>query len=531
MTHRLQGVGRHHLANGGAREGHVGDADGAVSHGDHRSVTRVGDHLQTRGDHAVKVTVNDTDGIADGEGQGLGPVLASVEGLGLGRLEGLQSAVGEGIVTQIGQSRAQGHGEVGHLLLQEGVSTQVGGGLQIGRGDGGVSEGVISHGGDLVEVLHGCQSITVGEGALTQSQAVGIQDCGGQALVVDEGVGADIRSGRKIDRGQRGAVEGVGADGLHALQVDVGQGLAVEEGLRGDVGDATAQLDRGQLLTVGEGGLTDGCGGGEIHRLKVGGVVQVDVHTLIVDDGDGQAAVGEEVEHIAREGGLTHRQGGGEVDALQLGGVVEGEVADNGALAQGHGLQLGGTVEGRAPNGHVLADHQLLHGRGEDVVIEAGIVLLVEGGLVVAVDVQTEGGVADDHVVADPDAAESLALAEGGGPHAHALGNDHALNTRAGEGVVTDHSHTRQIGGRLDGGAVEGAVSDGGELTQLDGRQTGAIREGVGPHLGDLGHIHRGQLLVAREGARTDGGHLGVGQLEGTLDTGSHQKQGVSFLI
>ena len=411
------------------------------------------------------------------------------------------------------------------------MSAQVGGGLQIGRGNGGVGEGVIAHRSDLVEVLHGCESITVGEGSLTQGRAVGIQNHGGQILVVDEGVGADILGGGEIGRGQRGAVEGVGADGLHALQVDVGQGLAVEEGLGGDGGDATAQLDRGQLLTVGEGGLADGGGGGEIHRLKVGGVVQVDVHTLVVDDGDSQTAVGEEVEHIAREGGLTHRQGGGEVDALQLGGVVEGEVADDGILAQGHGLQLGGAVEGGAADLHVLADHQLLHGRGEDVVVEAGIVLLVEGGLVVAVDVQTEGGITDHGVASDLHRLERLALAEGGGPYGHALGNDHALNGRAGEGVVTDHSHTRQIGGRLDGGAVEGMVGDGGELTQLDCLQSGAIGEGVSPHSSNLRHIHRGQLPVAREGARTDGSHLGVGQLEGTLDTGSHQEQGVSFLI
>ena len=74
-------------------------------------------------------------------------------------------------------------------------------------------------------------------------------------------------------------------------------------------------------------------------------------------------------------------------------------------------------------------------------------------------------------------------------------------------------------------------VGDGGQLTQLDGLQAGALGEGISAHLGDLGHIHSRQLLVAREGTRTDGGHLGIGQLEGTLDTGSHQNQGVSFLI
>ena len=129
--------------------------------------------------------------------------------------------------------------------------------------------------------------------------------------------------------------------------------------------------------------------------------------------------------------------------------------------------------------------------------VEAGIVLLVEGGLVVTVDVQTEGGVTDHGVTADLDAAESLALAEGRSPHGHALGNDHAHHGGAGEGVVTDHGHGRQVGSLLDGGAVEGMGGDGGQLAQLDGLQAGAFRKGVGTHLGDLGHIHSRQLLVA----------------------------------
>ena len=531
VANGLQGVGSHDLTDGRARKGHVGDANGAVSHGDGGGIARVGDQLQTGGYHTVQVAVNDTDGVADGIGQRLGHVVHTIEGIGHGGGEGLQAAVCEGVVTQIRQSRAKSHGEIRHLGLQERVRTDIGSGGQVSRGDGGVSQGVVAHKGDAVQILHADELGAVGEYALLQGHTVGVELDGGQTLVVDEGVGAHGLHGGQIHGGQGGAVEGIGTDGGNARKVEARQSLAVEEGLSGDGGDAVAQLDGGQVVTMGKGRLTDGGSGGQIHGGDVGGVVQVDVPTLLIHGGDGQTAVGEEVQHVSREGGLTHRGHGRQVDARQGRAVVEGEVANGHTLTQSHALQLGRAVEGGATQGDVVTDGEGGQGGGQHVVVEAGIVFLIEGSLKIAVDVQTEGTVTDDGVASDPHAAQGLALTERGVPYGHARGNDYGLHSGAGKGEVTDDRHARQVGGGLQSGAEEAVIADDGETTEGHGLKARAIREGVGLHDGDLGHLHRGQLLVTREGTHTDGGHPAVGQLEASLHPGSNQHQRISYII
>ena len=531
VTHGLQGVGQDDLTDGSAREGHVGDANGTRSHVDGGSVAGVSHELQTVGHHAVEVTVNDTDGVADVEGQGLVAVLVAVEGLGLGEGEGLQAAVCEGIVAQVGQSGAQLHGEVGHGLLQECLGTHVGGRGQVCLHDGGVSQGVVAHVGGLIQVLELLQSLTVSQRALLQASAVGIQGDGGQLLVVDQGVLADGLHVGEVGVVQRGSVEGVRADGHHVCEVEVGQRGAVEEGLLGNVSHTGAQLHALDEAALCEGVTTDGGCGGQVDGLEVGGVEAVDVVTVLVVGLDGHGAVGEDAQHIAAEGKLANGQNAREIHILQRIVVVEGVITDDGTLAQGHGLQLGGTEEGGVTDGDVLSDGQLGHGRGEDVVVQGVIAHLVGGGGEVVVHVQTEGGLTNDDVVTDLDGTEGLALTEGGLADDHTVGNGDALQGRACEGVVTDDGHAREIGSGLDAGVVEGVVTDGGELAQVQRGQILEVSEGVIAHGGDLRHLHGGDLGVAREGAGADGGDLGIGQLEGALHAGSHQNEGVSFII
>ena len=531
VTHRLEGVGGDHLTDRRARKGHVGDADGTVCHGDRGSIARVGNELQTVGHHAVEVAVNDTDGIADGEGQGLGSVLVSVEGLGLGGLEGLQAAVREGIVTQIGERGAQLHGEVGHGLLQEGLGTHIGSGCQIRLHHGGVGKGVVTHVGGLVQIHDLLQSGAVGEGTLLNRRAVGIEGDGGHLLVVDQGVLADGLHAGEIGVVQRGVIEGVGANGYHVGEIEVGQIGAVEEGLLGNVGHTGTQLHGLQETALRKGVVTDGGGGLQIHGLKVSGVEAVDVVTVLVVGLHGHGAVGEHGQHIAGEGGVTDGDHARQIHVLQRIVVVEGKITDNGTLAEGHALQLGGAEEGGVTDRGVLTDGQLGHGGGEDVVVQSLVLHLVGGGGKVGIRIQTEGVVTDDGVFADLDRAQGFALTEGGITDGHAVGDHQALQSRVSKGMIADDRHAREIGGGLDGGMVEGVAADGGQLTQGQGLQIAEIGEGVTSDHGDLGHLDRGDLAVAREGTGTDGGDLGVGQLEDTLDTGSHQGEGVSFLI
>ena len=531
MAHGLEGVGGDHLADGSTREGHVGDTDGTVGHGDRGGVARVGDELQTGGHHTVEVAVDDTDGIADGIGLGLGAVLISVEGLGLGGLEGLQTAVREGIVTQIGEGGAQLHGEVGHGLLQEGLRTQIGSRGEVSLHHGGVGEGVVAHVGGLVQMDGDSQRGAVGESTLLQLDAVGIQGDLGHLLVVDEGILAHGLQTGEIGILQSGVIEGVGAHRHHVGKVEVLQHLAVEEGLVGNMGQTLAQLHALELTALGKGVGTEGGGRGQIHRLQISGVEAVDVVPLLVVELGRHGAVHEDAQHIAAEGRLTDGGDAREIHGLQGVVVVEGAVTDDGPLAQGHALQLGRAEEGGVTDDGVLTDGQLGHGGGEDVVVQSLVLHLVGGGGEVGVDIQTEGGITDGDVVADGDRLQGLALAEGGLAQGHAVGDHQTLQSRVSEGVVTDDRHAREIGGGLDGGVVEGVAADGGQLAQGQGLQIAEIGEGVVADHGDLRHPDGGDLAVAREGTRTDGGDLGIGQLKAALDTGSHQGEGVSFLI
>ena len=521
------GIGENCAGGISACKGVGGNSHGAVCD-PCNSVAGPKYELKTVRNDLVYRAVDDLYAVADVVGEDLGAFNhLAVEGFLDDGGEGSHDTHSEGVVTYVGELLAESYGEERCGFLDKGALADVGCRRKISLCKCRVCECVVANVACLLLACKARKRRAVGECALADGSGVG-QGNGGERIVVAECVSGDGGCGIESKSSERTLCESGLSEGGHVLKVDAVECCALLECALGNLGQACAEGDGGQIPAKGERGFSELGKRGEIHRGELRRVVAVDVITV---NYRGLAAVLILilVMNVAGECIFPDGKRAGQIDAFEGRRVEESVVADFSTVAESNADQLCRACKRLISYLDVLADGESVQGRGVYVVES------VSGGAYrVFLDLPVVLAQGERHlsklcIITHHYGGELVAVGECANANLHSRRNYDGGNVGSCKCIVTDNSEVVEGGKSGDGSILEGVVTDLGKRAERNRCEPAAGGECIVTDDGNVRHNYVRDIVVSGECAVADSRN--AVELEGAGECGCNDQQGGSRTV
>ena len=539
MTDSRYRSGKNNLLNGCARKCHCADSYSVVSNNS-IVITHPADKLKAVGSNSVNRAVNYLDILANVEGEYLLLIYLIKECLALGRGEGSDNAVCEGIVTDVVDILTEDNIEFADLFLIESVCTDVLCACKVCAEKCGICECIVT---DILRVfftLKVDEAFTVGECAFADMSSVCGKDNRGKLLVVAECIVTDEACTREVKLGKSILCECRRTDGLYVVKVNLGEIVAVLERTLCNLGKVFAESNVLKALTKCECGLSDLGKRGKVDRCKCGSVVTVGVLALFVDVNRCVVLGGVLVVNITGERALANRDYTAEVDIRELCTVVEGKVTNDSAITEANGLKVCRAVECAIKKSNVVTDGKRGKGTVHYNVIDSKFLVLLATGILVVyltyytvgfrvVHVVVECVFTNCYVVTDNDGGKLGTVSKCTGGNGEVVTDSDLCYLTARECILADGNVASELEA-VKAGVLKCICTDLGKIAKLYGVKSLTLGECVVANLGYRGNADRTESGTVRECAVTDRCDLGITYGKG-VEAGSGENDSVTACV